>query len=213
MKFIRSYCDDIITEEAVLNEDGKTKNWFISGIYMQAEQKNRNKRIYSKGILESAVDTYNKTFVTKARAVGELGHPETPSINLDKVSHKIISLEWNDNNVIGKSVILDTPMGNVAKGLIAGGVQLGVSSRGLGSVTSKGGISYVGEDFILGTVDIVHDPSAPSAFVDGIMEGVDWIMENGSYMAKVRENLKKKSVKEINAIKESLFKSFLKSLA
>ena len=179
MKLIAEYTDgsdlQIITEK---KEDGKC-NFVIEGIFMQAESKNRNGRVYERNILENAVNRYVNEQVLTGRAVGELNHPEGPSINLDKVSHKITELKFEGNNVIGKASILNTPMGNIVSGLLEGGVKLGVSSRGMGSLERKNGTMYVKDDFMLATVDIVQDPSAPEAFVNGIMEGVDWIWDNG----------------------------------
>ena len=146
---------------------------------MQAEQKNRNGRIYPKPIMEKALAKYNNEQVSKGRAVGELNHPEGPTVNLDKVSHKIESLDWKGNDVVGKATILDTPMGKIVKGLLDGGVQLGVSTRGMGSLERGNEAMIVKGDFLLNAVDIVQDPSAPSAFVNGVMEGVDWIWNNG----------------------------------
>lgn len=176
MKLITEHIEEVryITEMT----KGK-KSSFIEGIYMQAEQKNRNGRIYPKAILESAVNKYVKEYVEKGRAVGELNHPDGPTINLDKVSHRITDLHWDGNNVVGKALVLDTPMGKIVKGLMEGGCQLGVSSRGMGSLEQKNGVSVVKPDYILSTVDIVQDPSAPEAFVNGIMEGVDWVWDNG----------------------------------
>jgi len=183
MKLISEYVEhelNYLTEE----KDGK-KSYVIEGVFMQADQKNRNGRIYPKAVMERAVDKYMTEQVSKGRAVGELNHPEGPTINLDKVSHKIVDLRWEGNNIVGKAQILDTPMGQIVKGLMEGGVQLGVSSRGMGSLAQKGGVSYVGNDFMLATVDIVQDPSAPDAFVNGIMEGVEWIWDKG--VLKVQE--------------------------
>ena len=179
MKLIAEYTDgsdlQVITEKKA---NGKCE-YVIEGIFMQAESKNRNGRIYERSILENAVDRYVNEQVLTGRAVGELNHPEGPSINLDKVSHKITELKFEGNNVIGKASILNTPMGNIVSGLLEGGVKLGVSSRGMGSLESRKGTMYVKDDFMLATVDIVQDPSAPEAFVNGIMEGVDWIWDNG----------------------------------
>lgn len=179
MKLIAEYTDgsdlQIITEK---KEDGKS-NFVIEGIFMMADAKNRNGRIYERSILENAVNRYVNEQVLTGRAVGELNHPEGPAINLDKVSHKITELRFEGNNVIGKASILNTPMGNIVSGLLEGGVKLGVSSRGMGSLESRNGTMYVKDDFMLATVDIVQDPSAPEAFVNGIMEGVDWIWDNG----------------------------------
>ena len=168
-----------VTEAA----DGK-KNVVIEGIFMQAESKNRNGRIYPREVMESAVNKYVTEQVVKGRAVGELNHPEGPQINLDKVSHRITELSWDGNNVMGKALVLDTPMGQIVKGLVEGGVQLGVSSRGMGTLVQQNGVNMVGKDFVLATVDIVQDPSAPEAFVNGIMEGVEWIWENGILKAQ-----------------------------
>jgi hypothetical protein len=183
MKLITENIEEV---QYVLEEDKKTgqKKSLIEGIFMQAEQKNRNGRIYPKAVLESAVGRYMKEQVARNRAVGELNHPDGPTINLDKVSHRITELSWDGNNVMGKALLLDTPMGRIAKGLMEGGVQLGVSSRGMGSLEQRNGVSYVRPDFMLATVDIVQDPSAPDAFVNGIMEGVEWILENGEWIVK-----------------------------
>ena len=179
MKLIAEYTDgtdlQIITEKKA---DGKNA-FVIEGIFMQADSKNRNGRIYERSILENAVNRYVNEQVLTGRAVGELNHPEGPSINLDKVSHKITELRFEGNNVIGKASILNTPMGNIVSGLLEGGVKLGVSSRGMGSLEQRDGTMYVKDDFMLATVDIVQDPSAPEAFVNGIMEGVDWVWDNG----------------------------------
>jgi len=164
-----------INEVKIINEESGNKSLCIEGIFMQAEKKNRNGRIYARPVLEKAVAEYDTKFVRPGRAVGELNHPPSPTINLDKVSHLITNLRWEGSNVIGKAKILDTPMGKIARGLLEGGVQLGVSSRGMGSITEKGGVSYVRSDFVLNTVDIVADPSAHEAFVNGIMEGADWV--------------------------------------
>lgn len=212
MKLITEHIEDV---EYLCEERNGKKIPIIEGIFMQAEAKNRNGRIYPKAILESAVDTYVKNQVSRGRAVGELNHPDSPTINLDKVSHKITELSWNGNNVIGKAEILETPMGQIVRGLMEGGVQLGVSSRGMGSLERKGQASYVKEDFILSTVDIVQDPSAPSAFVNGIMEGVEWIWENGilqkADLEQVERDIKRTPSKrleeaQIKAFKDLLFK-------
>jgi hypothetical protein len=182
MKLITEHLESelsYVTEAA----DGK-KNVVIEGIFMQAESKNRNGRIYPREVMESAVNKYVTEQVVKGRAVGELNHPEGPQINLDKVSHRITELSWDGNNVMGKALVLDTPMGQIVKGLVEGGVQLGVSSRGMGTLVQQNGVNMVGKDFVLATVDIVQDPSAPEAFVNGIMEGVEWIWENGILKAQ-----------------------------
>lgn len=216
MKLITEHLDqqlEYITEAA----DGK-KNMYINGIFMQANKKNRNGRIYPKPVMEKAVQQYTETQIKKGRAVGELNHPDGPTINLDKVSHLITELKWDGDNVIGKAKILDTPMGMIAKGLMEGGVQLGVSSRGMGSLVTKNGVNMVGEDFMLNTVDIVQDPSAHEAFVNGIMEGVEWIYDkrHGVYTQKVVEEQQKYIAKNYKKIDTNesirLFKNFLNSL-
>jgi hypothetical protein len=193
------------------------KKYIIEGIFMQAEQKNRNGRIYPKNVLESAVDRYVKEYVSKGRAVGELNHPEGPAINLDKVSHRITELRWDKNDVYGKALILNTPMGNIAKGLLEGGCQLGVSSRGMGSVSQTEGTSKVNDDFILATVDIVQDPSAPSAFVNGIMEGVEYFYKGNEIVAvaaeQAVEKIKKLSKKKLVEQQAKIFKDFLTEIS
>jgi len=184
-EYIDQAIESVITEA----KDGKPKSFAIEGVFAQAEQKNRNGRVYPKQIMEAAVDKYVTEQVAQKRSVGELNHPEGPTVNLDKVSHLITKLEWNGNDVIGKAQILDTPMGQIVKGLLEGGVQLGVSTRGMGSLETKNGVNYVRNDFILNTVDIVQDPSAPAAFVNGIMEGVDWVWNNGVIEAQVIEKM------------------------
>lgn len=187
MKLIAEYTDnnlEILTEE----KNGK-KSYAIEGIFMQAETKNRNGRVYPKPVMEAAVNKYNQEQVVKGRAVGELNHPEGPTVNLDKVSHKIESLQWQGNDVVGKARILNTPMGEIVKGLLDGEVNLGVSTRGMGSLQKEGSAMVVKPDFILNAVDIVQDPSAPSAFVNGIMEGVEWIWNNGIIEAQTIEKM------------------------
>jgi hypothetical protein len=178
MKLIAEYNEQNLECIVEKKEDG-TKKYAIEGVFMQSESKNRNGRIYPKKIMENAVSKYVDEQVSQNRAVGELNHPEGPTVNLDKVSHLITDLRWEGNDVVGKASILDTPMGQIVKGLLEGGVNLGVSTRGMGSLESRGGAMYVKEDFTLSTVDIVQDPSAPNAFVNGIMEGVEWVWRNG----------------------------------
>jgi hypothetical protein len=175
----------LITEEIedvqVLTEtvNGK-KSFYIQGPFLQSDIKNRNGRIYENRILAKEVQRYNEQYITKNRAVGELGHPDGPTVNLDRVSHKITSLRQEGNNFIGRAKILETPMGRIASALLNDGVTLGVSSRGMGSLVERGGAKYVGEDFMLATAaDIVADPSAPDAFVQGIMENKEWVWDNG----------------------------------
>ncbi len=188
MKLIAEYVEndiEVITEAKA----GGGKNHFIEGIFAQSEQRNRNGRIYPKPVMERAVDKYIKEQVMTKRAVGELNHPEGPSINLDKVSHIIENLQWQGNDIVGKARILETPMGMIVKGLLDGGVRLGVSTRGMGSLEERNGVMYVKDDFILSTVDIVQDPSAPTAFVNGIMEGVEWVWNNGIIQPQVIEKM------------------------
>ena len=185
MKLIAEYTDHSLGYSIVEGKGGK-KNTFLEGVFMQAENKNKNGRIYTREVLTSAVDRFVNEQVITGRAVGELNHPDSPSINLDKVSHRITELNWDGNNVMGKALILDTPMGQIVKGLVEGGVQLGVSSRGMGSLDYKDGANYVKDDFMLNTIDIVQDPSAPNAFVNGIMEGVNWESDgHGHYYAEL----------------------------
>ncbi len=193
MKLIAEYTEEnleILTEE----KNGK-KSYAIEGIFMQAETKNRNGRIYPRDVMEAAVDKYNTEQVVKGRAVGELNHPEGPTVNLDKVSHKIESLDWRGNDVVGKARILNTPMGEIVKGLLDGGVNLGVSTRGMGSLQQSGGAMVVKPDFFLNAVDIVQDPSAPSAFVNGVMEGVEWVWNNGIIEAQTIEKMETEIIK------------------
>ena len=177
MKLITETIEDVklLTEE----KDGK-KLLYIEGVFLQSELKNRNGRMYPFDVLNREVERYNEEYVQSKRALGELGHPDGPTINLDRVSHRIISLKAEGNNFIGKAQILDTPMGNIAKNLLGEGVQLGVSSRGMGSIDKREDCNVVRDDFMLTTAaDIVADPSAPDAFVNGIMEGKEWVWDNG----------------------------------
>ena len=217
MKLISEFNDygvqPVIVEE---NKDGK-KDYFIEGIFMQSEIKNRNGRIYPKEVIQNEVKRYNKEFVQKDRAFGELGHPEGPTINLDKVSHLITKLEEDGNNFVGRAKILSTPNGQIVKNLIDDGAKLGVSSRGLGSLESKGNAQYVKDDFQLATAgDIVADPSAPEAFVEGIMEGVEWIYENGRLKAydvdQMQKDLKTARLNKLEETKLNLWKSFVEKL-
>ena len=179
MKLIVEHIEDIklLTEE----KDGKEYT-YIQGVFLQGDIKNRNGRVYPMPVLQREVTNYNENFVQKSRALGELGHPDGPTINLDRVSHKIVELYQDGSNYVGKAKLLETPMGQIAKNLLREGVQLGVSSRGVGSLESKGGSNYVRDDFMLTTAaDIVADPSAPDAFVNGIMEGKEWVWNNGAF--------------------------------
>ena len=214
----------LITEEIssvkfITEGKGAKKKMYIEGVFLQGEIKNRNGRMYPVTTLAKEVDRYNESFVSKGRAVGELGHPDGPTVNLDRVSHKITSLRQEGNNFIGKAQLLETPMGKIAKSLIAEGVTLGVSSRGIGSLKEdRNGLKVVGEDFQLATAaDIVADPSAPDAFVNGIMEGKEWIWEGGI----LREHFVDETKKRINTLvgqkaleehKINLFNDFLSNL-
>ena len=178
LKLFSEQVEDVeyITEE----KDGGDKNYKIRGVFMQADVKNRNGRVYPMEVLEKEVAKYNKNFVTEKRAFGELGHPDGPTVNLERVSHMITSLKPDGKNFIGEAKIMDTPMGKIVKNLMDEGAKLGVSSRGMGSLKQKGGANVVSDDFYLATAgDIVADPSAPKAFVEGIMEGKEWIWDNG----------------------------------
>lgn len=214
MKLIAEYIEsdlNVITEKV----NGK-KSLIIEGVFMQADSKNRNGRVYPKEILERAVNKYVTEQVNRGRAVGELNHPEGPTINLDKVSHKITELKFEGSNVVGKASILKTPMGKIVEGLLDGGVKLGVSSRGMGSLVQKSGAMYVKDDFMLSTVDIVQDPSAPEAFVNGVMEGVDWVWNNGVLCAQQVEEIETEIKKATNMksadVEIRAFKNFLSKL-
>ena len=189
----------------------------IRGIFMQAETKNRNGRLYPKEVLMKEVSRYNKEFINQGRAFGELGHPEGPTVNLDRVSHMITRLEPDGNNFIGEAKLLSTPMGEIAKALIRDGGKLGVSSRGMGSLESKNGVNYVKDDFYLATAaDIVADPSAPNAFVDGIMEGKEWIWNNGllqeQQVAEMKEEIERQVRSRTANYQALAFAKFLKKL-
>tara|TARA_B100000287_G_scaffold19978_1_gene19974 strand:- start:1495 stop:2154 length:660 start_codon:yes stop_codon:yes gene_type:complete len=216
MKLISEYAENKL--DFLVEEDKKTgkKNYAIQGIFAQAETKNRNGRIYPMPIMEKALGKYVDTQVSKGRAVGELNHPEGPTVNLDRVSHKIDDLHFEGNNVMGKASILDTPMGQVVKGLLDGGVTFGVSTRGMGSLKNNGNAMVVNSDYILNAVDIVQDPSAPSAFVNGIMEGVEWVWNNGVIEAqtieKMETEIKKAPRANLYETEVREFKNFLSLL-
>ena len=202
----------LITEE----KNGK-KEQYIEGVFLQAGIKNRNGRIYPIDTMKKEVNRYIKEFVNKKRAYGELGHPEGPTINLERASHLITSLEKDGNNFVGKAKIMNTPMGNIVKGLLNDGAKLGVSSRGMGSVSQKNNAQYVQDDFMLATAaDIVADPSAPDAFVDGIMEGVEWINESGVFKAVEIESWKNQirltKQRHLEEKKLEIMKNFLSKL-
>ena len=180
---------EYITEE----KEGGGKNYKIRGIFMQADIKNRNGRVYPMEVLDEEVKKYNKNFIQQNRAFGELGHPDGPTVNLEMVSHMITSLKPDGKNFIGEAKIMDTPMGKIVKNLMDEGAKLGVSSRGMGSLRQKGGANVVSDDFYLATAaDIVADPSAPNAFVEGIMEGKEWVWNNGALVEAHVADLKKK---------------------
>jgi hypothetical protein len=216
MKLIR---EEIETVDFIVEERNGKKNMFIEGIFLQGNLKNRNGRMYPMETLRREVQRYTENHVNSGRALGELGHPDGPTVNLDRVSHKIVSLKENGTNFIGKAKILSTPMGKIAESLISEGVKLGVSSRGIGSLKqTREGVNVVGDDFMLSTAaDIVADPSAPDAFVEGIMEGKDWVWDGGI----LRESQVAKTYKYINTLvdqkqldekKLDIFNSFLNSL-
>ncbi len=216
MKLIR---EEIESVEFLVEQKNGKKAMYIEGVFLQGNIQNRNGRMYPAEVLRKEVARYNENHIQSGRALGELGHPEGPTVNLDRVSHKIISLKENGSNFIGKAKILGTPMGKIASNLIEEGVKLGVSSRGIGSLRpTKEGVNVVGDDFMLATAaDIVADPSAPDAFVEGIMEGRDWVWDGGI----LRERMAAKTYKQINTLvdqkqleenKLNLFNDFLSNL-
>ena len=215
MKLITEYVEQELDVICEAKKNGE-KSYFIEGVFMQSNKKNRNGRIYEKKTMEKALEKYVTEQVKTGRAVGELNHPEGPTVNLDKVSHKITDLHWQGNDVVGKASILKTPMGQIVEGLLEGGVKLGVSSRGMGSLVSKNGAQYVGDDFMLSTVDIVQDPSAPSAFVNGVMEGVEWVWDNGLIrqqdIEEIETEIKSTSFKSLPEAEIRAFKNFLSKL-
>jgi len=214
MKLIKEITETVsyLVEEA----DGK-KSLHIEGPFLVAEKKNRNGRLYEFNTMKKEVSRYTEDYINKHRAFGELGHPESPSINLDRVSHMITSLREDGNQWIGKAKILDTPMGNIARSLIEGGAQLGVSSRGMGSLKNVNGVNIVQPDFYLATAaDIVADPSAPGAFVQGIMEGKEWMLVNGVWTeqdhSQAIQQIRQATRQEIEKVSLSIFENFMKKL-
>ena len=214
MKLIKEITETVsyLTEDA----NGK-KTLYIEGPFLVSEKKNRNGRLYEYNTMKKEVSRYTEEYINKNRAFGELGHPDSPTINLDRVSHMITSLREDGNQWVGKAKILDTPMGNIAKSLIEGGAQLGVSSRGMGSLKMVNGINVVQPDFYLATAaDIVADPSAPGAFVQGIMEGKEWMLVDGKWTeVNIEESIvqiKKASSKDIESVSLQIFENFLKRL-
>ncbi len=214
----------LITEEVqkvkfIVEGKGSEKKMYIEGIFLQGDICNRNGRMYPINVLSREVNRYNESFIQKGRALGELGHPDGPTVNLDRVSHQIVSLTREGNNFVGKAKLLETPMGKIAKALISDGVTLGVSSRGVGSLKlTNEGHKIVGEDFMLATAaDIVADPSAPDAFVQGIMEGKEWVWEGGILREKLAEQTQKRintlvDQKKLEEYKLNLFNEFLSNL-
>ena len=220
MKLIsEQWSDDV---NYLIEEDPKTgkKNMFIEGIMLQTEVKNKNGRIYPLEVMQKEVKRYNKEYIDQKRAYGELGHPEGPTINLERTSHLIESLEQDGKNFVGKAKILSTPMGEIVKNLLSDGARLGVSSRGMGSLKAsnrKGGAQMVQSDFQLATAaDIVADPSAPDAFVDGVMEGVEWVWDNGVIKAQkieeYKDTIRRAKTQKLQEVKLNVFKSFLENL-
>ena len=217
MKLIKEVTEEIkyISE---LNEETGKKSHFIEGVFLQSNLKNRNGRMYPKEVMQKEVARYTAEAIDKKRAYGELGHPEGPTVNLDRVSHMIVGLKEDGDNYIGRAKILDTPMGRIVKELIDEGASLGVSSRGLGSLKERNGINEVQSDFMLATAaDIVADPSAPDAYVQGIMENKEWTFVNGIFQEKEleesKEMIRAASTKELEAVKLQVFENFLSKLS
>lgn len=215
MKLIKEVYEEVryLTEE---NSTGQ-RDHFIEGVFLQAEKQNRNGRLYPMDILQREVARYNANYIMQNRAFGELGHPDTPTINLDRVSHMIKDLRQEGTNYVGKAKILDTPYGKIVKNLIDEGARLGVSSRGLGSLKARNGVNMVQDDFYLATAaDIVADPSAPDAFVRGIMEGKEWILENGHWKEvdydRAKKALNEAHRKDLEEVKLRVFKNFISKL-
>ena len=214
MKLITENIEDI---NVLVEETAGKKHLYIEGVFLQSEVKNRNGRVYPFNILNREVQRYTEQYVKTGRALGELGHPDGPSVNLDRVSHRIVELRSQGSDFYGKARILETPMGNIAKSLLEEGVKLGVSSRGMGSLEERNGTNYVRDDFMLATAaDIVADPSAPDAFVNGIMEGKEWIWENGilreHQIAKYHRYISESNRKNLEERKLKAFGHFLSNL-
>jgi len=209
--------EEVQSAEYLIEENNGKKEYKIRGIFLQSEVKNRNGRVYPREVLVREVNRYNKDFVERKRAFGELGHPDGPTVNLERVSHMITKLSSSGKDFIGEAKIMNTPYGKIVKGLIDEGAQLGVSSRGMGSIMNRNGVNYVKDDFYLATAaDIVADPSAPDAFVEGIMEAKEWVWENGVFIEKDIEAWKHqiRSAKQraLEEVKLKVFESFLKKL-
>jgi hypothetical protein len=214
MKLITENIEEV---NVLVEESNGKKNLYIEGIFLQSEMKNRNGRVYPFDILDREVQKYNEQYVNTGRALGELGHPDGPSINLDRVSHKIVELRCEGSNFYGKARILDTPMGKIAKSLLDEGVKLGVSSRGMGSLEERNGVKYVRDDFMLATAaDIVADPSAPDAFVQGIMEGKEWVWNNGVLkeyrVSEYKQYISEATRRNLEERKLKAFHNFLSNL-
>ena len=214
MKLITEMNEEV--ELIVESADSGKKNYFIEGVFMQAETKNRNGRIYPMTVLESKVADYTDKFIAKNRAFGELNHPKGPTVNLDRVSHIIKEMNTDGHNFRGKAKVMDTPMGKIVQNLMDEGAKLGVSTRGMGSLKSQNGINMVQPDFMLAAVDIVADPSAPDAFVDGIMEGKEWIWDNGILKEKeisgYRDVIESTSSRDMKETFSNLFENFLRKI-
>ena len=209
--------EEIQNAEYLVEDNGGKKSYKIKGIFLQSDLKNRNGRVYPKEVLENEVARYNREFINKKRAFGELGHPDGPTVNLERVSHMITSLKPEGKNFIGEAKIMDTPYGKIVKGLIDEGAQLGVSSRGMVSIIQRNGANYVKDDFYLATAaDIVADPSAPDAFVEGIMESREWVWENGSLVERDieawKQQIREAKQRKLDETKLKVFKSFLGKL-
>ena len=209
--------EEVSNAEYLVEETNGKKNYKIKGIFLQAEMKNRNGRVYPMDVLEKEVLRYNKEFINKKRAFGELGHPDGPTVNLERVSHMITKLHPDGKNFIGEAKIMDTPYGKIVKGLIDEGAQLGVSSRGMGSLIQRNGANYVKDDFYLATAaDIVADPSAPDAFVQGIMENKEWVWDNGVLVEKDidawKRQVREAKQRSLEKAKLKVFESLLKKL-
>ena len=214
---MRLIAEEITTVDFLAEEKDGKKSYFIEGVFLQAELKNRNNRMYPFKTLQNEVNKYSENYIQKGRALGELGHPDGPSINLDRVSHKILSLKEEGNNFIGRAKLLDTPSGKIAKSLLDEGVKLGVSSRGMGSIRKEENCYVVMDDFMLATAaDIVADPSAPDAFVNGIMEGKEWAWDNGilkeTKVAKYQSYMNNATRKNLEERTLRVFEDFLSGL-
>ena len=214
MKLITEMIEDV---EVITEESNGKKSHYIQGVFLQSDIKNRNGRMYPYNVLDREVRNYQEKFINTNRALGELGHPDGPTVNLDRVSHKIVSLAAEGKNFIGKAKLLETPMGNIAKNLLTEGVKLGVSSRGMGTLVRENGYSVVGEDFMLATAaDIVADPSAPDAFVEGIMEGKEWVWDNGilkeCQVQEIKNEIDQATLINLQERKIAAFAKFLETL-